>query len=218
MHPLLARAAAAVAATSLMAALLSACTTAGGPDAAAVGAGTTSASIGNATASAGTATVTSCGTTVPVPAEARAVVALKSSAVEAVVALGGAGQLVGVAAVDGDLPTHVTGVDDAAWDVTLPVLSEDVPSFEAVLELEPDAVLAGWESNLSAEGAGAREDWADLGVATWVSRRRAGTPSSSRTSSRSMTCSPRSRRSARCWDARRRPRPWSPPRARPSRT
>lgn len=147
-----------VAATSLAAALLAACTPGGGPDAAAVG-----------TASSGTGTVTSCGATVPVPAEARAVVALKSSAVEAVVALGGAGQLAGVAALDGELPTHVTGVDDAAWDVTLPVLSEDVPSFEAVLELEPDAVLAGWESNLSAEGAGAREDWADLGVATWVS-------------------------------------------------
>lgn len=196
-----------VAATSLAAALLAACTPGGGPDAAAVG-----------TASSGTGTVTSCGATVPVPAEARAVVALKSSAVEAVVALGGAGQLAGVAALDGELPTHVTGVDDAAWDVTLPVLSEDVPSFEAVLELEPDAVLAGWESNLSAEGAGAREDWADLGVATWVSPSACRDPSSSRITSRSMTCSPRSRRSARSWVVRRRPRPWSPPNARPSRT
>ncbi|MGM0386148.1 MAG: ABC transporter substrate-binding protein [Actinomycetota bacterium] len=139
--------AAAVAATATA---LAACTPAGGADTTAV-------------------TVTSCGTTVAVPADARAVVALKSSAVETVVALGGAAQLIAVAALDGELPTHVTGVDDAAWDVTLPVLSEDVPSFEAVLELEPDAVLAGWESNLSAEGAGAREDWADLGVATWVS-------------------------------------------------
>jgi iron complex transport system substrate-binding protein len=159
MHRLLARAALMAAAATA----LSACTPAGGTD--------TAADRGDSTAGAPApaATVTSCGTTVPVPAEARAVVALKSSAVEAVVALGGAGQLVGVAALDGDLPTHVTGVDDAAWDVTLPILSEDVPSFEAVLELEPDAVLAGWESNLSAEGAGAREDWADLGVATWVS-------------------------------------------------
>lgn len=133
-----------------LAAALAACTPAGG------------------TATPGATTVTSCGTTVALEAAARAVVALKSSTAEAVVALGGADQLVGVAALDGELPTHVTGVDDAAWDVALPVISEDVPSFEAVLELEPDAVLAGWESNLSAEGAGAREDWAGLGVATWV--------------------------------------------------
>lgn len=157
MHPLLARAAVVAAAVTALAA----CTPAGGTD--------TAAEPGGTTAAAPAATITSCGTTVPVPADARAVVALKSSAVETVVALGGADQLVGVAALDGDLPAHVTGVDDAAWDVTLPVLSEDVPSFEAVLELEPDAVLAGWESNLSPEGAGAREDWADLGVATWVS-------------------------------------------------
>jgi len=113
--------------------------------------------------------LTSCGVTAEFPVPAGAVVTIKSSATEAVVALGAADRLVGVAALDGPLPEHVTGVDDAVWDVELPVISEKVPSFEAVAELGPEAILAGWESNLSADGAGSRETWESIGVATWVS-------------------------------------------------
>jgi len=113
--------------------------------------------------------VTTCGVTSAFPTPPRAIVTIKSSVTEAVIALGAADRLVGVAALDGPLPEHVTGVDDARWEVELPVIAERVPSFEAVAELEPDAVLAGWESNLSADGAGERAMWADLGVPTWVS-------------------------------------------------
>ena len=38
-----------------------------------------------------------------------------------------------------------------------------------VLQTEPDLVDAGWESNLTADGAGDRATLADLGVATYVS-------------------------------------------------
>ncbi len=113
--------------------------------------------------------VTTCGVTSAFPTPPRAIVTIKSSVTEAVIALGAADRLVGVAALDGPLPEHVTGVDDARWEVELPVIAERVPSFEAVAALQPDAILAGWESNLSDSGAGDRSAWADLGVATWVS-------------------------------------------------
>src|SRR5690606_31905807 len=40
---------------------------------------------------------------------------------------------------------------------------------EATLDLEPDLVYAGWESNVTAEGAGDRSALAALGVNTYVS-------------------------------------------------
>src|SRR5699024_7774863 len=50
-----------------------------------------------------------------------------------------------------------------------PVLAERNPSREAVLELAPDLVYAGWESNLSDEGAGERPRYEELGISTYVS-------------------------------------------------
>lgn len=125
---------------------------------------------GPASAPGGGTTLSSCGFDSAAHLPAARVVTLKSSVTEAVVALGAADVLVGVGALDGELPGHVTGVPDAVWNVQLPVLAADgVPSFEAVAELAPDAILAGWESNLSADGAGERAAWEELGVATWVS-------------------------------------------------
>jgi iron complex transport system substrate-binding protein len=43
-----------------------------------------------------------------------------------------------------------------------------VPSQEATLDAEPDLVFAGWESNLTAEGAGDRATLEQLGVHTYV--------------------------------------------------
>src|SRR5699024_710818 len=50
-----------------------------------------------------------------------------------------------------------------------PVLAERNPSREAVLELAPDLVYAGWESNLSDDGAGERAGYEELGISTLVS-------------------------------------------------
>lgn len=114
--------------------------------------------------------LTSCGVSSAARLPVHRLVTLKSSITETVVALGAADRLVGVGALDGSLPRHVTGVPDAVWEVDLPVIAADgVPSFEAVAELAPDAILAGWESNLSDDGAGERARWEELGVATWVS-------------------------------------------------
>ncbi len=105
-------------------------------------------------------TVTSCGTTTTLESPPERVVTIKSSATEMVIALGAGDRLVGTAFSDGPLPEGVTEP---------PVLAERNPSREAVLDLAPDLVYAGWESNLSDDGAGERAGYEDLGIATFVS-------------------------------------------------
>jgi iron complex transport system substrate-binding protein len=81
-----------------------------------------------------------------------------------VLALGAGDRLVGTAFADGEPPADLAGAAAGT-----PVLAEKNPAPEAVLELEPDLVYAGWESNLSADGAGERSMYAGLGIATYVS-------------------------------------------------
>src|SRR5690606_40149554 len=50
-----------------------------------------------------------------------------------------------------------------------PVLAERNQSREAVLDLAPDLVYVGWESNLSDDGAGDRAGYEELGISTYVS-------------------------------------------------
>ncbi|MPV38164.1 putative F420-0 ABC transporter substrate-binding protein [Georgenia subflava] len=109
-------------------------------------------------------TVSSCGVDATLEAPPERIVTIKSSATEMVLALGAGDRLVGTAFSDGEVPSDLAS---AAADV--PVLAEKNPATEAVLDLEPDLVYAGWESNLSADGAGERSMYADLGVATYVS-------------------------------------------------
>ena len=108
-------------------------------------------------------TLDNCGVEVVVPAPPQRVVTIKSSATEMLLALGVGDRIVGTGFPDGPVPEPWA---DAAEG--LPVLSDRVPSAEVVLGAEPDLVYAGWESNLSADGAGDRATLADLGVATYV--------------------------------------------------
>lgn len=109
-------------------------------------------------------TVATCGVETTLEAPPERIVTIKSSATEMVLALGAGDRLVGTAYSDGEVPAELA---DAVADV--PVLAEKNPSAEAVLELEPDLVYAGWESNLSPDGAGERSTYEDLGIATYVS-------------------------------------------------
>lgn len=109
-------------------------------------------------------TVTTCGVQTTLEAPPERVVTIKSSATEMVLALGAGDRLVGTAYADGPVPDDLAG---AAAD--LPVLAAQNPSSEAVLELAPDLVYAGWESNLSADGAGERAMYEELGISTYVS-------------------------------------------------
>jgi iron complex transport system substrate-binding protein len=114
--------------------------------------------------SATSVSVDNCGTTVDFATAPQRVITIKSTSTEMLLALGLGDRIVGTAFQDGPVPERW-----AAAAAKLPVLAERVPSQEAVLNAGPDLVYAGWESNFSADGAGARGDLAALGVATYVS-------------------------------------------------
>ncbi|MEU2199463.1 putative F420-0 ABC transporter substrate-binding protein [Isoptericola sp. NPDC019482] len=113
-------------------------------------------------------TIDNCGVETTVDAAPQRVVTIKSSTTEMLLALGLGDRIVGSAFLDGPVPDSLA---DAAADVPAVAepLAEQVPGAEAVLGLEPDLVYAGWESNLTADGAGDRATLAKLGVATYVS-------------------------------------------------
>jgi iron complex transport system substrate-binding protein len=109
-------------------------------------------------------TLDNCGTTVTVTSPPQRVVTIKSTTTEAMLALGLGDRLVGTAFADGPVPA-----DEQAAYAKVPVLSDTVPGQEAVLATNPDFVYAGWESNLTPQGAGDRAALAKLGVGTYVS-------------------------------------------------
>ncbi|HLT62344.1 MAG TPA: putative F420-0 ABC transporter substrate-binding protein [Microlunatus sp.] len=106
-------------------------------------------------------TLDNCGTEVTVERPPERVVAIKSTAIEMLLALGLGDRIVGTAFADGPLPEAYAGTE-------LPVLAEKVPGREALLAARPDFVYAGWESNLTAQGAGDRAALAELGVPSYV--------------------------------------------------
>jgi iron complex transport system substrate-binding protein len=108
-------------------------------------------------------TIDNCGTEVTIESAPERVVTIKSSTLELLLALGLEDHIVGTAFSDGPVPDEYA---DAASD--LEMLSDKVPSQEVTLAAEPDLVFAGWESNLTAEGAGDRATLEKLGVASYV--------------------------------------------------
>lgn len=105
--------------------------------------------------------IDNCGVALTIEAAPQRVVAIKSTAAELLLSLGLEKQIVGLAFLDGPLPEVLGGAD-------IPVLSEKLPSQEVVLEVEPDFVYGGWESNFAADGAGERPTLQQLGVASYV--------------------------------------------------
>ncbi|WP_297082455.1 putative F420-0 ABC transporter substrate-binding protein [uncultured Demequina sp.] len=116
-----------------------------------------------ATAAVAPATIDNCGTPVVTGTSPERIVAIKSSAAELLLALGLEDRVVGAAFLDGPLETGAGGDGGA-----VSVISDGLPGQEAVLALEPDAIFAGWESNLSVDGAGERSRLEELGVLTYV--------------------------------------------------
>lgn len=109
-------------------------------------------------------TIDNCGTEVTFITPPERVLAIKSTSIEMLLALGLEDRIVGTAFSDG--PAAQQWADRAEQ---LPVIADRVPSQEATLNIEPDLVYAGWESNVTADGAGEREVLASFGVNTYVS-------------------------------------------------
>lgn len=133
------------------------------------GSGSLAASTGTATAGptidpAAPVTVDNCGTSVTFAKAPERVVTIKSTSTEMLLALGLGKKIVGTGYQDGPVPDKWL-----ATAATIPSLADKVPSEEVVLEKQPDMIYAGWESNFSPEGAGARDELAALGVASYVS-------------------------------------------------
>ncbi|THG33848.1 putative F420-0 ABC transporter substrate-binding protein [Glaciibacter flavus] len=125
---------------------------------------TASAPSTNATAASGyPLTIDNCGTKVTFTEAPQRVVTIKSTTLETMLALGLQSRIVGTAFTDGPVAPQWKG---AAAKLTS--LSDQVPGQEATLTAEPDLVYAGWESNVTAEGAGDRPTLASLGVNTYV--------------------------------------------------
>lgn len=109
-------------------------------------------------------TVDNCGFDVTVEEPPQRVVTIKSTSTEMMLALGLGDRLVGTAFADGPLPDEYAGqLDD------VPVISDNVPGQEALLDVEPDFVYGGWESNFAVDTAGERSSLADFGITTYVS-------------------------------------------------
>jgi iron complex transport system substrate-binding protein len=108
--------------------------------------------------------IVNCGVTVSTDTVPTRVVTIKSTSTELMLALGLGDRIIGQAFQDGPLPA-----DLATAGADIPVLSDKVPSEEALLATNPDFVYAGWESNVSDKGVGTRDELATLGVGTYVS-------------------------------------------------
>ena len=110
-----------------------------------------------------TVAVTNCGVDVAFREAPERVVTIKSTSTEMLLALGLGDRIVGTAFQDGPVPEEWS--DEAEG---IPSLAPMMPSEEAVLEIEPDLVYAGWESAFAPEAAGERDELAALGVASYV--------------------------------------------------
>ncbi|MGK5674661.1 ABC transporter substrate-binding protein [Micromonospora sp. URMC 106] len=118
----------------------------------------------NSPSSAASVTLTNCGTPLGVVGPPRRAVTLNQPATEIMLALGLADRLAGTAYLDDAiLPEH------AAAYASVPVLSEEYPGKETLLEAAPDFVYASFHSAFGDEGVGDRAALAALGIGTYLS-------------------------------------------------
>ncbi|MFG2576739.1 ABC transporter substrate-binding protein [Streptomyces sp. NPDC048481] len=134
--------------------LLTACASAGGDDA-------TSAQ----TSAAGRpVTIANCGHEVTLKSAPERAVSLNQGTTEILLSLGLADRMAGTATWTDPV---MKGVEKA--NASVPRLADNMPSFEKVLDAEPDFVTASFVSTLGKGGVATREQFEKLGVPTYVS-------------------------------------------------
>ncbi|MGQ4382418.1 ABC transporter substrate-binding protein [Streptomyces sp. SAS_270] len=117
------------------------------------------------TASAKTAvTLDNCGRTVRVAAPPRHAVSLNQGATEIMLSLGLADRMAGTATWTDPV---MKGLEKA--NAKVPRLADNNPSFERVLDTEPDFVAASFVSTLGKGGVATRDQFEKVGVPTYVS-------------------------------------------------
>ncbi|MET3927488.1 putative F420-0 ABC transporter substrate-binding protein [Devosia sp. 2618] len=108
--------------------------------------------------------IDNCGIEVTFSQPPEKAIAIKSTSADLLLELGLESHIAGVAFLDEPLEQRW-----AAASRELAVISDKLPSQEAVLALEPDFIYGGWESNFALDGVGERSALARLGVNSYVS-------------------------------------------------
>lgn len=131
----------------------------------ACGSGSSSDGSGKS-ADAGTQAVSldNCGQKVTVKAPPKRAVSLNQGTTEILLSLGLADRMVGTATWTDPV---LKGLEKA--NAKVPRLADNQPSFEKVLDAEPDFVTASFTSVLSKGGVAPREKFEELGVGTYLS-------------------------------------------------
>ncbi|MDT0567643.1 ABC transporter substrate-binding protein [Streptomyces sp. DSM 3412] len=109
-------------------------------------------------------TLDNCGREVRVDSPPERAVSLNQGTTEILLSLGLADRMVGTATWTDPLPK---GLEKA--DAKVPRLADDAPSFEKVLDTEPDLVVSSFASTLGKGGVASREEFEKLGVPTYLS-------------------------------------------------
>lgn len=105
-----------------------------------------------------------CGVEVTVDAPPQRAVALNQGAAEIMLSLGLADRMVGTATWTDPVRENL-----AADNARVPRLADNKPSFEVVLDTEPDFVAASFGGTLGAGGVAEREQFTQLGVPSYLS-------------------------------------------------
>ncbi|RNL85292.1 ABC transporter substrate-binding protein [Halostreptopolyspora alba] len=108
--------------------------------------------------------IDNCGHEIETGIDPERAVSLNQGTTEILLSLGLADRMVGTATWTDPV---MEGLEEA--EESVPRLAENAPSFERVLEQEPDFVTASFESTLGTGGVASRADFEDLGVPTYVS-------------------------------------------------
>lgn len=109
-------------------------------------------------------TIDNCGHKVTLDAPPKRVVSLNQGTTEILLSLGLADRIAGTATWTDPV---MKGLEKA--NASVPRLADNNPSFEKVLDTEPDFVTASFESTLGKGGVATREQFEKLGVPAYVS-------------------------------------------------
>nr|WP_203625702.1 ABC transporter substrate-binding protein [Streptomyces sp. SID9913] len=113
---------------------------------------------------AGAVTFDNCGQKVTVEAPPKRAVSLNQGTTEILLSLGLADRVVGTATWTDPVMKGLEKVN-----AKVPRLGDNQPSFERVLDTEPDFVASSFTSTLSKGGVASREKFEELGVPTYLS-------------------------------------------------